>query len=269
MEAGSALVGKWAAHEGREQALANGDLLHRCLEHERAVGRVERLRVLDVDLVLGVHELVVRGERLQPEVVAPEQHLEHDLARIRDGPDRVDAGELVDVAAKAVLRRGVALGEEELELRGDDRRQAPRGVLVDDPAQQRSRARRPVLGAVERPGLAEAPGNLRLPRHGAQRVEVGLDREVDVAHLAADDRRVAEVGPHDGRAEGDALLAHAFEVPDRDVLAARDAVQIGVEQPNRADAEPAHRPDGCLGLVVLTQLRASLVLRSAPAPAGA
>ena len=114
-----------------------------------------------------------------------------------------------------------------------------------------------MLGAVERPGLAEAPGDLGLPRHGAQRVEVGLDREVDVAHLAADDRRVAEVGPHHGRAEGDALLAHALEVPDRDVLAARDAVQVGVEQPDGADAEAAHRPDGGLGLVVLTQLRAS------------
>ena len=140
VEAGPALVGKWAAHKGGEQALAHRDLLHRRLEHERAVGGVERLRVLDVDLVLGVHELVVRGERLQAEVVAPEQHLEHDPARIGDGADRVDAGELVDVAAEAVLRGRIALGEEELELGRDDRRQAPRRVLVDDPAEQRPRA---------------------------------------------------------------------------------------------------------------------------------
>ena len=117
VEARAALVGEWAAHERGEHPLAHGDLLHRRLQHERAVGGVEGARVLDVDLVLRVHELVVRGERLQAELVAPEQHLEHDLARVGDGADRVDARELVDVAAQAVRRRRVALGEEELELR--------------------------------------------------------------------------------------------------------------------------------------------------------
>ena len=126
-----------------------------------------------------------------------------------------------------------------------------------------------MIRAVERPGLAEAPGHLRLPRHRAQRLEVGPDREVDVALLASDDRRVPQVGAHHGGAEGDALVAHAGEVPDRDVLAARDAVQVGVEQPHGAHAEPAQRPRGGLGLLVLVNSHASLWVSSGTAPARA
>ncbi len=155
VEAGAALVGKWAAHEGREQPLARGDLLHRGLEHERAVGGVERLRVLDVDLVLRVHELVVRGERLQAEVVAPEQHLEHDPARIGDGADRVDAGELVDVAAQAVrpppgrARRGRTRARARRSASGRARRSrrrpgaaAPAGMTASARSRRASRPRR-------------------------------------------------------------------------------------------------------------------------------
>ena len=96
---------------------------------------------------------------------------------------------------------------------------------------------------VQRPRLAETPRHLRLPRHRPERIEVGTDREVDVSLLAADDRRVAEIGAHHGGAERDTFLAHPGEVADRDVLAARDAVQVGVEQPDRAHAQAAHRPD--------------------------
>ena len=52
------------------------------------------------------------------------------------------------------------------------------------------------------------------------------------------------------------------EVADRDVLAAGDAVQVGVEQPDRAHAEPAHRADGGLGLLVVGQLRRLLVVQA-------
>ena len=140
-------------------------------------------RVLEVDLVLRVHELVVGGERLQPELVAPEEHPCRELARIGDGPDGVDARELVDVAAQAAVGRRVALADEVLELGRDDRRQAAVGVAVDDPLQQRPRADRPVVGAVERPRLAEAPGDLDLVgvvlppgRRDPERVEVGANR---------------------------------------------------------------------------------------------
>ena len=226
--------------------------------------------MLDVDLVLRVHELVVRGERLEAELVAPEQHPEDDLAWVGDGADRVDARELVDVAAQAVLGVGGSRSARKNSSSGATTGERPRSAYASTTrCEQRSRARGPVLGAVQRPGLAEAPRHLRLPGHRAERVQARADREVDVPLLASDDRRVAEVGAHDGGAEGDALLAHLAEVADRDVLAAGDAVQVGVEQPDRAHAEPAQRADGGLGLLVVTQLQASLMVRRAPGRAGA
>ena len=206
--------------------------------------------MLDVDLVLRVHELVVRRERLQSEVIAPEQHPQDDLARIGDSADGVHPRELVDVPAEAVRGFRVALGEEELELGSDDRLEAARGIGVDDTLEQRPRAGRIVIGPVERPRLAETPGHLRLPGDRAEGVEIGADGEVDIALLAADDRRVSEVGPHDRGAERDALLAQAREVPDRDVLPARDAVEIGVQQPDGAHAESTHRSRGRFGLLM-------------------
>ena len=236
VEAGAALVVERPGHEGGEQAFARRHLLHRRLQQEGAVGGVDRRRVLDVDLVLRVHELVVGGERLEAELVAGVQHLEHDPARIRDEPDRVDARELVDVAAQAAGRRGVALEQEELELGADHRHQVALGVALDDGRQQAARADGPAPGAVRPPEVADAPGHVRLPGHDAQRADVRPDRQVDVSLLAADDRGVAEIGRHHGRAERDSLLGELLEVPDRDVLAPRDPVQVGVEQPDGAHA---------------------------------
>ena len=232
VEAGAALIAERPAHEGGEEPLAGGDLLDGGLEHERPVGGVERARVLHVDLVLGVHELVVGREGLEPELVAPKQHPEHHLAGVGHRAHGVDARELVDVAPKPPVLGALALGEEELELGSDDGREAALRVGVDDPREERTRARRPVLGAVQRPCLAEAPGELGKPGDAPHRREVRLDGEVDVADLPADDRRVAQVRPHNGGAEVRAFLTEPREVAQRDVLAARDAVQVGVEEPN-------------------------------------
>ena len=124
VEARAALVGERPAHERRDETLAGRDLLHGGLQHEGPVCGVDGGRVLHVDLVLRVHELVVRGERVEPELVAPEQHPQHDLPRVGHRADRVDARQLVDVAAQAAVGIRVALDEEELELRPDDRRPA-------------------------------------------------------------------------------------------------------------------------------------------------
>ncbi len=101
-----------------------------------------------------------------------------------------------------------------------------------------------MVRAVEGPCLPQAPGHLRLPRDDAQRVRVRPDREVDVPLLAADDGRVSEVRAHDHRAEGDPFLEHLEEVADRDVLAARDAVEVRVEQPDRLHALATKGRDG-------------------------
>ena len=63
-----------------------GELLDRGLQEERAVGGVEGAGVLDVDLVLRVHELVVRGEHAQAERLAGVEHLEHDPPRVEIDP---------------------------------------------------------------------------------------------------------------------------------------------------------------------------------------
>ena len=150
--------------------------------------------------------------------------------------DGVDARELVLVAADAAVDGGVALDEEELELGSDDRVKAALGIRLDDATEQRARARRPVRRAVQRPRLAEAPRHLGLPRNDPQRVEVGPHREVDVSHLAADDGRVAEIGAHDRSAERRPLLGQPGEVAQRDVLAACDAVEVGVEHAHGFDS---------------------------------
>ena len=194
MEAGAALVGERPSHERRDQALHRRDLLHRRLEHEGPVGGVERRGVLHVDLVLRVHELVVPGVRLQPELVRPEQHLQVDLARVGDRAHGVDARELVDVAPDPAGRGRIALAQEPLELRPDDREETVGRVAVDHAREERPRARRPVVRAVEPPRLAEAPRDLGLPGDDPQRVEVGADREVDVAFLRRR-RRACAAGP--------------------------------------------------------------------------
>jgi hypothetical protein len=88
-----------------------------------------------------------------------------------------------------------------------------------------------------------------LPGHRTQGRDVRADREVDVPLLAAHHGVVAEVRPHDHRAERDAVLEHLEEVPDRDVLSARDAVEVGVEQPDGLDALAPERRDGRLRIV--------------------
>ena len=169
VEPGAALVGERPPHERREEPLRRSDLLDRRLEHEGAVGRVERGRVLEVDLVLRVHELVVPRERLEAELVRPQERPQIDLQRVGDRTHGVDAGELVDVAAEPVRRGGIALAQEPFELRSGDGNERAARVALDDPPQERPRARGPVVGAVERPCLSEAPGHLGLPRDDAQR----------------------------------------------------------------------------------------------------
>ena len=100
------------------------------------------------------------------------------------------------------------------------RRTAPRGSAIGCAA----------LGRLE---VGEARRDARLPRQREHRGHVGARDQVGVALVPADDRRVAQVGAHDRRAEAQALLDHVVELGDRHVLAARDPVQVRVQDPDR------------------------------------
>ena len=104
MEARALVVVPRLADEGREQALEGGELLDRALEAERAVGRLERVAVVEVDLELAAAVLVVPGERAEPEIVDAAQEAWQHPARVACGPGRVDAARNVLVASEAPRR---------------------------------------------------------------------------------------------------------------------------------------------------------------------
>ena len=82
----------------------------------------------------------------------------------------------------------------------------------------------------------QAGHDIGLPGQRHERVEVRPGEQIGEALLEAGDHVVAQIGGHDRRHEPDAVLRGVGERRDRDVLAAADAVQVGVLQPDRADA---------------------------------
>ena len=229
VEARPALVVEGLAHERRVQTALRGGVLHRGLQAEGAVGRVEGLRLAEVDLVLAVHELVVGREGAQPERRAALQQRAHDPVGVGLRAHGVDHREVVDVPlGRPAGGVDVGLQEEELELGADhgdepEVRERRRGA-----AHRMARVGR--LGLVrDRPlevGQADRDG--RLPRDLDERRRVQAGDHVRVAELAADDGRVAQVGAHDRPAEGQPGAQHVLELGHGDVLAALHAVQVGV-----------------------------------------
>ena len=211
------------------QPALGGGVLHRGLQAERAVGRVEGLRLAEVDLVLAVHELVVGRERAQAERRAALQQRADDAVGIRLRADGVDHREVVDVALGRPAG-GVDVGaqEEELELGADDRDEPQLGERLHRAAHRVARVGR--LGLVREGALevGQAHGDARLPGDLHERRRVQPRDHVRVAQLAPDDGRVAQVGAHDRPAEGQARAQHVLELGDGDVLAALHAVQVGV-----------------------------------------
>ena len=88
-------------------------------------------------------------------------------------------------------------------------------------------------GASRRPtgcDVGDAARDAGLPRQQRQRGEVGPgDAGRGSRSSPPTHRRVAQVGAHDRRAEREAVVGDAVELDDRHVLAARDAVQVGVD----------------------------------------
>ena len=87
----------------------------------------------------------------------------------------------------------------------------------EDAAEDRARAVRPLLALDG--DVAGEPREVRLPRHGRERVEVGHRRDVGIARRLAD---LARGEPGEARALGD----EAVQPRGRDQLRARPAVQV-------------------------------------------
>ena len=101
-------------HERRVQAVLLGDRLERELEGDRVVGGLERVGVLEVDLVLAGRDLVVGGLDADPERLERVDHVLADLLG--------EVGREVEVAGLVVRQRRdpavlAAAEQEELELR--------------------------------------------------------------------------------------------------------------------------------------------------------
>ena len=119
VEARAALVVERLGHERGQQVAVPGDLLHRGLQPERAVGRVEQVRVPEVDLELAGRELVVGRRHPQPGVPELPEHVQRarPAGRPCGRPRRRCPGSL---AYRRQLPSGRLLAEVELQLGAAD-----------------------------------------------------------------------------------------------------------------------------------------------------
>ena len=133
-----------------------------------------------------------------------------------------------------MFRSGVGPEQEELELGPDDRVQAGCPQVLNGPAHGPARVRYggAALGRLE---IRQAARHPRLPRQRGHGRHVGACDEVGIALLAADHRRMTQVGAHHRGAEAKTVVEDVVELRDRHVLAAGDAVEIGIEHPDRPD----------------------------------
>ncbi len=114
-------------HERRVQTVLLRDGLERKLEGHRVVRGLERVRVLEVDLVLALGHLVMRGLDADPERLERIHHVLTDL--LREVGREVEVARLV-VGQRRDLAQLVAPEQEELELGSgvDDEAQLPRAL---------------------------------------------------------------------------------------------------------------------------------------------
>ena len=233
------IVGERFAHEGRDEAMARGKLLHHVLEAECAVAGVERLAVIEVDLELAAPAFVVARGHAEAHQPSVSDHLAHHRLRIRAIADRVDHRELVGVAREA---RGLALEQIELELGGAHRSEPERaegGRCTFERASRRQDASR--IGRIDG---GETPGDGRIPRklgeRGGDRRDAHV-RERAIDRTAGDARRkpreaVGETVRQIGGAESQAVLDGGREVFDGQIFAAGDAVHVAVIDPHGVHA---------------------------------
>jgi len=229
-------VAERLGHVGRDGAVPLGHLVGHHLEERVAVGRVERVRVLPVDLELGGRVFVIRGVRL-PAQLLQVAHQRAQVAQVR--------GEALEVVARLlerVVSGGVERGDRSVGTAGDEHvlgldtdlhRVAGGGQAIDLVAEGGPRAVRPVL-AVDL-DVARKPGHSGLPRHERVGREVRHADEVMVVRALAhsDGRRAGEPGT--------AAQEHV-QGAGRNALASRRAVDVHPLREHVGDAVGGETP---------------------------
>ena len=173
-----------------------------------------------------------------PQTGVPEQpeHGQQQAARIPLAADHVDDADLVGVALPPTIR--LAFAHEELKLRAGHQRAADLFQRSRDSPGDVAGGLRGLL-AVRRVGVADAPGRVRLPRHGSQRGQIGLDQDVGETGLqAALDRDDVTLrrGVIDRPAERQPVLDRVGQLIDQHVPAPVDADQVGIRHPDHVHA---------------------------------
>ena len=216
-------------HEARIEAVLLGNLLQRVLEGSGVVGRGERVRILEVDLVLTWRHLVVRGFNLDAERL---KRVDHVLAHF-------DALVTSEVKVTGLVVRlghwvpvGAVLKEEELQLWSHVHLVAELRRALNLAAQcttwvaseWRTVRKKHIADHARRAGTALGGS----PRQNAPRIHVGSQHLIALGDACeALDRRAVEPG---------AVLDGVRHHVDRDLHALGDAVQVHELQLHGANA---------------------------------
>jgi hypothetical protein len=246
--AGALLLRVRLGEEARLQAERPRDLLDRRLDERGVVGGLHAATRAEVDLEQAGAGLGVHGGQLDVEGVQRALQL---------GGDLLERPDLTEAVADALAQRLVVLGapQAHLVLERGHRLEPEIGELVERVAQDVPRgeiARCPV--APLRRGDAQLPP--RAPRHRAQRVDLGHDREVgragaDAERLVVRDRLVN--GVEREQQVGHARLAatdEPVELPPGQRLAAQRSVDVRHPEEHEASRGAGdlvgHLPDNAL-----------------------
>ena len=232
------------AHEGRDDTVHVSHLLDQRFEQERAVGGLDRRAVRQVDLVLRVSVLLRHRDRLEAELLAGLEHAADETRRIRQRSHRVDARIAHRQRTHAADTLGVTLQEVELQLVRDHRGVAQRGVALGDALERAAGIQ--ATGLVRRDGLqiAQHHGDLRIKRMNARGLQIGDRNEIAEPRLLAADNVVPVVDRHDGLDEGLAMRNGVGGSGQQNILAALNAVEVAIGEPQDTDALGLQLLDG-------------------------
>ena len=216
-------------HEAREESVLFRDLLQRVLEGRGVVRGAERIRILEVDLVLSGCNLVVRRLDLDAERLERIHHVLADLDPLVVG--EVEVARTVMRCARR-LAVGADLEEEELQLRAHVDLVAELRGALHLATQHAARIAGKRLAVRQHHVADDARGARaalrRQPRQHAPRVHVGAQQLIGFGDpREALDRRSVEPG---------AVLDRTGHLVDGDLHALHGAVDVHELQLHRLDA---------------------------------